>query len=79
MRGGGGNRYPCYDRLSEAKRPGKVHPLQRPLPSHEIRDRHHVHVWDALLAAIESGIDTIITEEAHLRRIPGITVANPCR
>jgi len=49
------------------------------LSAHEIRDRYHVHFWDALLAAtmIESGIDTIITEDAHLRRIPGITVANP--
>ena len=28
---------------------------------------------------IESGIETIITEDAQLRRIPGITVANPYR
>ncbi|MDG6257720.1 MAG: PIN domain-containing protein [Methanomicrobiaceae archaeon] len=44
-----------------------------------IRDRHRVHFWDALLAAtmIESGIDTIITEDAHLLRVPGITVTNP--
>ncbi|MDD3372647.1 MAG: hypothetical protein PHE39_03125 [Methanoculleus bourgensis] len=35
----------------------------------------------ALLAAtmIESGIETIITEDGHLRCIPGITVANPYR
>ena len=51
------------------------------LRAHEIRDRYHVHFWDALLAAtmIESGIDTIITEDAHLRCIPGITVTNPYR
>ena len=51
------------------------------LRAHEIQDRYHVHFWDALLAAtmIESGIDTIITEDAHLRRIPGITVTNPYR
>ncbi|MCM2466356.1 PIN domain-containing protein [Methanoculleus oceani] len=51
------------------------------LSAHEIRDRHHVHFWDALLAAtmIEHSIDTIITEDAHLLRIPGITVVNPYR
>lgn len=49
------------------------------ISAHEIRDRHNVHFWDALLAAtmIESRIGTIITEDAHLRRIPGITVVNP--
>ncbi len=26
---------------------------------------------------IESGIDTIITEDAHLRHLPGITAVNP--
>ncbi len=51
------------------------------LSAHQIRDRHRVHFWDALLAAtmIESRIDTIITEDAHLLRIPGITVVNPYR
>ena len=51
------------------------------LSAHRIRDSHHVHFRDALLAAtmIESGIDTIITEDAHLLRIPGITVINPYR
>ena len=51
------------------------------LSAHQIRDSHHVHFWDALLAAtmIEAGIDTIITEDAHLLRIPGITVVNPYR
>jgi len=51
------------------------------LRAHEIRDRHHIHFWDALLAATmtESGIDTIITEDADLLRIPGITVTNPYR
>lgn len=51
------------------------------LSAHEIRERHHVHFWDALLAAtmIGSSIDTIITEDAHLLRIPGITVVNPYR
>lgn len=51
------------------------------LAAHEIRDRYRVHFWDALLAAtmIESSIDTIITEDAHLLRIPGITVVNPYR
>lgn len=36
-------------------------------------------IRDALLAAtmIEYGIGTIITEDAHLRRVPGITVINP--
>jgi hypothetical protein len=34
---------------------------------------------DALLAAttIESCIDTILTEDAHLLRVPGITVTGP--
>nr|WP_292364543.1 MULTISPECIES: PIN domain-containing protein [unclassified Methanoculleus] len=51
------------------------------LSAHEIRDPHRVHFWDALLAAtmIESRIDTIVTEDAHLLRIPGITVVNPYR
>jgi len=51
------------------------------LRAHDIRDRYRVHFWDALLAAtmIESGIDTIITEDAHLLRIPGISVTNPYR
>lgn len=51
------------------------------IAAHGIRDRYHVHFWDALLTAtmIESGIDTIITEDAHLQRISGITVTNPYR
>ncbi len=51
------------------------------LSAHDIRNRHHIHFWDALLVAtmIEYGIDTIITEDAHLRRVPGITVINPYR
>jgi len=51
------------------------------LSAHQIRNGHHVHFRGALLAAtmIESGIDTIITEDAHLLRIPGITVINPYR
>jgi len=49
------------------------------LMAHEIRNRYKVHFWDALIAAtmIESGIDTIVTEDAHLRRVPGINVSNP--
>jgi len=49
------------------------------LMAHEIRNRYKVHFWDSLIAAtmIESGIDTIITEDAHLRKIPGINVSNP--
>ena len=51
------------------------------LSAHDIRNRHHIHFWDALLVAtmIEYGIDTIITEDAHLRRVPGITAVNPYR
>ncbi len=51
------------------------------LSAHDIRDRHHIHFRDALLVAtmIEYGIETIITENAHLRRVPGITVINPYR
>jgi len=51
------------------------------LSAHGIRDRHHIHFWDALLVAtmIECEIETIITEDAHLRRVPGITVLNPYR
>lgn len=49
------------------------------LRAHDIQTRHRVHFRDALLAAtmIESGIDTIITEDAHLLRVPGISVTNP--
>jgi predicted nucleic acid-binding protein len=49
------------------------------IAAHDLRERYRVHFRDALLAAtmIESGIETIITEDAHLRRIPGITVVNP--
>ena len=51
------------------------------IAAHDIRERYHVRFRDALLAAtmIESGIETIITEGAHLRCIPGITVVNPYR
>lgn len=51
------------------------------ITSQQIRDRYRIHFRDALLAAttIGFGIDTIITEDAHLRRIPGITAANPYR
>jgi predicted nucleic acid-binding protein len=47
----------------------------------ELRERHGVHFWDALLAAtmLEHGIDTAYSEDAHLSRVPGITVVNPCR
>lgn len=47
----------------------------------ELRDRHKIHFWDALLAAtmLAHGIDTIVTEDAHLSRIPGITAVNPYR
>jgi len=49
------------------------------LAAHDIRERYHVRFRDALLAAtmIESGIETIITEGAHLRCIPRIAVVNP--
>ena len=51
------------------------------IAAHDIREHYHVRFRDALLAAtmIESGIETIITENAHLRCIPGITVVNPYR
>ena len=47
--------------------------------AHEIRDEHHLHFWDALLAATmeEHSVRTIITEDAHFRNVPGITVQNP--
>jgi predicted nucleic acid-binding protein len=47
----------------------------------ELRERHAVHFWDALLAAtmLTHDIDTIHTEDAHLSRVPGITVENPFR
>lgn len=49
------------------------------IAAHDIRERYHVRFRDALLAAtmIESGIETIITEGAHLRCIPRIAVVNP--
>jgi len=43
---------------------------------------HHVPFWDALLAAcmLEHGVHTIVTEnERDFKRIPGITVVNPCK
>ncbi len=47
----------------------------------ELRERHAVHFWDALLAAtmIGHGIDTVYSEDADLSRVPGITVVNPYR
>jgi len=49
------------------------------LAAHDLREHYHVRFRDALLAAtmIESGIETIITEGAHLRCIPRIAVVNP--
>ena len=47
--------------------------------AHEIRDEYKLHFWDALLAATmeENSVRTIITEDAHFRNIPWITVQNP--
>ena len=47
--------------------------------AHEIRDEHNLHFWDALLAATmsENSVRTIITEDAHFRNVPWITVLNP--
>jgi predicted nucleic acid-binding protein len=47
----------------------------------ELREQHTVHFWDALLAAtmLEYGIDTVYSEDAHLSRVPGITVVDPYR
>ncbi len=47
--------------------------------AHEIRDEYHLHFWDALIAATmeEHTIRTIITEDAHFRRIPWISVQDP--
>jgi predicted nucleic acid-binding protein len=47
--------------------------------AHEIRDECNLHFWDALLAATmeENTVRTIITEDAHFRNIPWITVQNP--
>lgn len=47
----------------------------------ELRERHGVHFWDALLAAtmLEHGIDTAYSEDGHLARVPGVTVVNPYR
>jgi predicted nucleic acid-binding protein len=45
----------------------------------ELGERHAIHFWDALLAAtmLAHGIDTVVTEDAHLSRVPGITAVNP--
>ena len=47
--------------------------------AHEIRDEYHLHFWDALLAATmeENAVRTIISEDAHFRNVPWITVQNP--
>ncbi len=47
----------------------------------ELRERHGVHFWDALLAAtmLANGIDTVYSEDAHLSRVPGVTVVDPYR
>jgi predicted nucleic acid-binding protein len=47
--------------------------------AHEIRDECHLHFWDALLAATmeENSVRIIITEDAHFRNVPGISVQNP--
>ena len=47
--------------------------------AHEIRDECHLHFWDALLAATmeENSVRSIITEDAHFRSVPGISVQNP--
>lgn len=47
--------------------------------AHEIRDEYNLHLWDALLAATmeENTLRTIITEDAHFRNIPWISVQNP--
>jgi predicted nucleic acid-binding protein len=49
------------------------------LRAHEIRDEFLLHFWDALLAATmeENAVRTIITEDAHFRSVPWITVQNP--
>ncbi|MBA7475184.1 hypothetical protein ES707_10550 [subsurface metagenome] len=60
-----------YHRPPGSSSPGSAN-TSRPTP---LAYRH------ALLTAttIESQIDTIVTEDAHLLRIPGITVVNPYR
>lgn len=47
--------------------------------AHEIKEQHKLHFWDALLAAtmLENHIHTIYTEDAHFRKVPGITMMNP--
>jgi predicted nucleic acid-binding protein len=47
--------------------------------AHEIRDENNLHFWDALLAATmeENIVRTIITEDAHFRDVPWITLQNP--
>ena len=47
--------------------------------AHEIRDECDLHFWDALLAATmeENAVRTIITEDAHFRNVPWITVQDP--
>lgn len=47
--------------------------------AHEIRDEYNLHFWDALLAATmeEHAVRTIITEDAHFRNVPWITVQDP--
>ncbi|WP_304840718.1 hypothetical protein [Methanocalculus sp.] len=46
---------------------------------HILEEQHKLHFWDALLVAtmVENHIHTIYTEDAHFRKIPGITVINP--
>lgn len=47
--------------------------------AHEIRPGHNLHFRDALPAAAreENSVRTIMSEDAHFRNIPWITVQNP--
>lgn len=57
-----------------------VHYTERTvIHAHEIKEQHTLHFWDALLAAtmLENHIHAIYTEDAHFRKIPGITAMNP--
>ncbi len=47
--------------------------------AHEISDAYHLHFWDSLLVATmeENALRTIITEDMHFKKVPGISMRNP--
>ena len=49
------------------------------LAAQNVSKRYSLHFWDGLLVATmqEHGIGTIYTEDAHFKKIPGLTAVNP--